>query len=127
MLGSIIEQLTLTDLTILAALIAYAVKEALDHLGMTRSSKILRRENEDLIRRNSELELTVTRLDGEATAQRQATQILDEKVRDLEKRDQRAVLSALELHERHAQERHVVSTELLRELVSEVKSFREAA
>lgn len=93
-----LESVSFADLAIVLAVLAYAIDRALDALGWSRSSRTLRRENIDLTRRNAELDETVTRLDGELDAARKALAALDEKVRDLEKRDQTAVLSALAEH-----------------------------
>lgn len=108
-----LEGLSLGDVALLLAVLAYAIKESLDALGWSRSSKILRRENTDLIRRNDELEAAVGRLDGELDTQRAAMKALEEQVSELKKRDQGAVLAALE--RTHAETKSVLE-QILHEL-----------
>lgn len=90
-----IDGFSFTDIAVLLAAMAYGVDRALDSLGWSRSSRTLRRENVDLTRRNAELDETVSRLSDELEAARKTLALLDEKVRELEKRDQAAVLAAL--------------------------------
>lgn len=86
-----------------AAIIADRV---LDALGLSRSSKALRRENEDLGRYNAELERTVERLEQKVTEQAQDIAMLRGKVDELAQRDQAAVLLAIRVHEENAERRH---------------------
>lgn len=67
-------------------------------LGLAPSQKLLRAENEDLIRRNKELEETVLRHESEI-------QILRAQIADLKATDQRAVIELLREHEVRAAER----------------------
>jgi uncharacterized protein YlxW (UPF0749 family) len=90
---------TITDLIILAGVAGYLVDRTVDARGWSRSSKTLRRENEDLVRRNGELEANVTRLEVKVAT-------LETQVADLQQRDQAAVLRALEIHESQANIRH---------------------
>lgn len=101
--------LSLAELAIVLAFIGVVAERIVDSKGWARSSKTLRRENEDLVRRNRGLEETVAR--HEQTILEQAGKIaaLDAKVVELEKRDQAAVLEAIERHEASAAVRHTES------------------
>lgn len=91
--------LGLTDIIIIAGVAAYLLDRLVDAKGWSPTSKTLRRENEDLIRRNGELERDVQSLRVEVDD-------LKGKVRDLERTDQASVLRAIEKHESTASERH---------------------
>lgn len=91
----ILDTVSFTDVAILVAGAAYAVDRGLDALGWSRSSRTLRRENVDLTRRNAALDETVARLSDELGSAQRALTALEDKVRELEKRDQAAVLAAL--------------------------------
>lgn len=101
-----IHGLAVTDLLILVGVLGYLTDRLLDAKGWSRSSKTLRRENEDLVRRNGELEQTVSRHEETIAVQGRQLELLEEKVRELEQRDQRAVLDALGRHEQSAERRH---------------------
>ena len=96
--ASVTQGLTLTDVVIILGFAAVLLDRVADARGWSRSSKALRRENEDLLRMNAELDKTVVDLRAKLAA-------LELKVADLEKRDQAAVLAAIERHERNAEER----------------------
>lgn len=81
------------------ALAAYITDRTLDGLGWSRSSKNLRRENEDLVRRNGELEDTVAR--HEADIARMLVQI-----ENLEKTNLAAAILKIGEHEASALIRH---------------------
>lgn len=106
-------QIQLTDALLIVAIAGAIAKVIMDERGLTRSSKLLRAENADLLRRNGELEATVARherriQDQEIMISEQAANIvvLNERVRDLGERDQAAVLTALLNHESKAQGRY---------------------
>lgn len=106
-------QLDLTDVLIVAGLVGVGVKTFLEERGITHTSKLLRAENNDLLRRNAELESSIERLDRRLREQdilisEQAANIvvLNEKMQELAKRDQEAVLRALERHEVAAERRY---------------------
>lgn len=101
-----VDGLTFADVAIIAGIAAYLADRTVDALGWSRSSRTLRRENEDLVRRNVELEQTTQRHEVTIATQGSQIELLTEKVRELEKRDQAAVLSALERHETNAATRH---------------------
>lgn len=94
-----------TEVLILAGICAYVVKEGLDYLGLSKSSRLLRRENEDLVRRNRELEEAVTRHQLTIDELRASMQQLEVKVKDLERHDLASVLRAIEQHETSAERR----------------------
>ena len=99
MLGTVIENLSLTDALLLIGLVGITVKTLMEGKGWTRSSKLLREENADLIARNHTLEEDRNdRIAIEITLNARID-ALEAKVRDLESRDQAAVLQALRDHE----------------------------
>jgi hypothetical protein len=112
---SSLHELTLTDVIIIAGILAYVADRIIDSRGWSRSSKTLRLENGDLIRRNDELERDVDR--HEKTIADQGAKILrlEDQVRSLEKLDQSAVLQALKDHEVGAMERAEETHRLLGE------------
>jgi len=102
----------LNTILLLGAIVGYAVKTGLEMTGKTKSSKLLRDENRDLRERNSTLEaqkaeLVVQVAEGKASELKLLARIeaLEMKVRELEGRDQGAVLHALAEHEVRAQAR----------------------
>ena len=105
--------LGLTDILIVAGILSWLVYSFVDARGLSRSSKTLRRENEDLVRRNQELEQTVGR--HETTIEQQGRQIsqLELEVRDLKRTDQGAVLAALRMHETAAADARRINADLL--------------
>lgn len=98
--------LSITEIVVALAAAGYLIDRFLDAKGWSRSSKTLRRENEDLVRRNTELEQTVARHEEEIDRQKHAIDMLNEKVAELEKLNQQAVLDALKQHETNAAQRH---------------------
>lgn len=100
------EDLNLTEAILLLGLVAVVVNKILEASGKTRTSKILREENGDLTNRIRTLEKEkVERVEHEVrlTARIES---LEEKVKDLETRDQAAVLQALTEVENKATNRH---------------------
>jgi alanyl-tRNA synthetase len=110
-----LKDLNLTDLLILVGIVGYGIDRIADQRGWSRSSRILRQENGDLLRINSELNDTVSR-NAEKITQMQTELIeLKAEVTTLKARDQAAVLKALEHHEERANERFVtMSGELVK-------------
>lgn len=100
-----LENVSLTDSLLLVALVGAGVKTLLEATGRTRSSKILRQENRDLIDRNKTLEVDKAERIAEELILRARIEALELKVRDLEGRDLAAVLQALSDHEVRAQMR----------------------
>jgi outer membrane murein-binding lipoprotein Lpp len=115
MIGTLIDNLSLTDALLLIGLVGITVKTLMEGKGWTRSSKLLREENADLIARNHTLE--EDRNDRIATEITLNSRIdaLEAKVRDLESRDQAAVLQALRDHELGAINRAEETHRLLQE------------
>lgn len=127
MIGDLdIHGLGLTDLIVLFGLFAITLREVADFRGWSRSSRTLRVENADLLRRNGELESTVGR--HEETIRTQGEQIvrLEEQVRALEKLDQTAVLNALRDHEVGASRRADETHRLLGESTNQLVRIAEA-
>lgn len=101
-----LDSLSFTDIALILAAVAYLADRVMESRGWNRSSKMLRRENEDLTRRNEGLEMAVARLEEQVAAQAAKVHLLKETVRDLQARDQKAVLSNLEMVAAVASERH---------------------
>ncbi|MEK9809928.1 MAG: hypothetical protein VW362_05740 [Candidatus Nanopelagicales bacterium] len=109
MIAALVDGLTLTDIVLILGFAAVILDRVADSRGWSRSSKTLRRENEDLVRRNTELEQTVARHEDKIRT-------LEQKVVELEKRDQAAVLRAIEQHETKADARHAKTLDVLVEI-----------
>lgn len=103
-------------LAIVFAGLAYVIREALDLLGWSRSSKTLRQENEDLTRRDAEREQTIRDLRDEMSKLEAEVVSLRAQVAELAKRDQSAVLAALAEHESTANRRADEVVHLLTEI-----------
>ncbi len=95
--------------------VAYGVRETLDLVGRSPSSKRLREENVDLIRRNEELTGTVTRLE-------QRVDELRSEVDELRKTNQVAVLRAIEQHERNAGDRNEKTLAMLERIATTLEA-----
>lgn len=94
-----------TEVVVIAGIAVYVVERALDALGLSRSSRTLRTENEDLTRRNVELEETVGRHERTIDDLRSSMAALESKVRELERHDLASVLDAIRSHEVSAERR----------------------
>jgi hypothetical protein len=94
------------ELAVIVAVLAWAIDRVLDLTGKSPSTKRLRAENEDLVRRNGELEETTARYEEKLTKATARITALEAKVEELEKRDQAAVLAALDRHEAMAEKRY---------------------
>ena len=97
------------------AALVYAVRQALELMGLSPGSELLRTENADLLRRNGELEQTVARHENLLADLRR-------KVEDLEKTNQAAVLEALRNHEAGAMPRHAENQALLARAVNALET-----
>lgn len=98
--------LTWTQIVVAAGVVAYMFDRVATARGWTPTSKALRQENVDLLRRNTELEDTVLRHERTIAEQSSTLALLKEQVAELQVRDQKAVLAQLELHERNANDRY---------------------
>lgn len=103
-------------LAIVFAGLAYVIREALDLLGWSRSSKTLRQENEDLTRRDVEREQTIRDLRDQVAKLDAEIISLQAQVAELSKRDQSSVLIALAEHESTANRRSGQVVDLLTEI-----------
>ncbi len=99
----------LTTVVIIAGILGYLIDRFVDARGWSRSSRTLRRENEDLVRRNVELEATLARHEIKLAAQTAQIGVLESKISELQARDQSAVLHALTENESQAERRHAES------------------
>lgn len=118
--AALVDGLSVTDIVLLLGFLAVILDRVADSRGWSRSSKTLRRENEDLVRRNGELEQTVARHEDKI-------RVLEAKVVELEKRDQTAVLRALETHEVRADTRHARTLEVLTDIRDTLKDTTKGA
>lgn len=118
--AALVNGLSVTDIVLLLGFLAVILDRVADSRGWSRSSKTLRRENEDLVRRNGELEQTVARHEDKI-------RVLEAKVVELEKRDQTAVLRALETHEMRADTRHARTLEVLTDIRDTLKDTTKGA
>ncbi len=110
--SSIFDRMSLTDLLLIIGLVGIAVKTVIESLGWTPTNKLLREENAALGERNKTLEaekaaLVLSSAEGKTNELKLLARIesLELKVRELESRDQGAVLAALAEHEVRAQAR----------------------
>lgn len=94
-----IEGLSLTDALLIIGIVGIAVKTVMEGKGWTRSSKLLREENADLIARNHTLEEDRNERIAIEITLNARIEALELKVHDLESRDQAAVLDQLKAHE----------------------------
>jgi hypothetical protein len=99
-------ELGLTEIAIVLVAIGYVTHLVLDALGISRTSKTLRQENEDLVRRNRELEEVGRRMEAEVVRLKGELDLLVPQIVELTARDQGAVLRSLDDHERQANIRH---------------------
>lgn len=95
-----IGDLDLTNLLLILGITGVVTKTIMEQKGWTRSSKLLREENRDLIERNTTLERTLERERNEFQSTRMEQNgrivVLESKVHELELRDQEAVLTKLD-------------------------------
>lgn len=96
----------------------YVVREGLELTGMSPGAELLRTENNDLSRRNRELEEAALRTESKVEQLKVEITDLKGKVRDLEMTNQAAVLVALKKHEEGAEARHADTHALLTRAVS---------
>lgn len=118
--------LNLTTVIIIAGILGYLIERVIDAKGWSRSSRTLRRENEDLVRRNVELEATVARHEHTIAQQGEQLAVLEARVHELGARDQQAVLHALELHASQADRRHAETAARHAEAVGVWMQIRDA-
>lgn len=95
-----------TDLVLIVAVGVYLVDRAVDALGWSRTSRTLRSENTDLVRRNNELEEKVARMDAQLADQAVQIKAMEVRIVELQARDQAAVIQRLDNHETQANQRH---------------------
>ena len=118
----LINQLNLTDIILLTAVLGVFLDRLADNRGWSRSSKVLRAENTDLLRRNGELEQTVERHTDTIAEQERRLISLEAKLEEVKARDQEAVLLALQSHEIHADARHQRMLEVLTSIRDQLAS-----
>lgn len=95
---AVVDSISLTDLLIMVGILGVIVDRLADARGWSRSSRRLREENSDLLRRNAELEDTVKRHQSEIDR-------LKAHVAELEKTNVAAVSAQMAAHEKAASER----------------------
>jgi uncharacterized coiled-coil protein SlyX len=96
----------LTDVALILAAVGYVINRIAEARGWTRSSQVIRRENEDLGRRNADLEHTMERQTGQIEELTLKVGVLEAEMSELRKRDQTAVLNRLVEVEDRADARH---------------------
>lgn len=96
----------MTDALLVLGVVGIACKTVMEAKGWTKSSQILRRENLDLSDRNKTLEADKVERLAEELKLRARIESLELKVRELEARDQAAVLAAITAHEQGAIQRY---------------------
>lgn len=116
--------ISLTDIAIILAVLGVFLDRLADNRGWSRSSKVLRAENTDLLRRNVELDATVKRHEATIVTQDSRILVLEAKLEELKQRDQAAVLYALEKHELQAESRTERVANLLAEIRNAVQQSR---
>lgn len=119
---SLFEGIGATELAILFAALAYVTHLVLDALGISRTSRNLRVENEDLVRRNKELEDSVGRCGDDIDRLKGELGVLVPRVEELSARDQAAVLAAIAEHVRQATIRHEAALAVLTDIRDAVRA-----
>ena len=99
--AALVNGLSVTDIVLLLGFLAVILDRIADGRGWSRSAKTLRRENEDLVRRNQELEQTVARHEDK--------------------------IQALETHEVRADTRHARTLEVLTDIRDTLKDTTKGA
>lgn len=107
LLSPVADSLSVTDVLLLVGLAAVALNWVAEVRGWKSSSKLLRAENEDLVRVNHELERDIERLERQNATQAEQIAVLQARVDELSQRDQAAVLARLDAHEINAERRHL--------------------
>lgn len=104
--ASLADGMSTTDIILLVGLVGIAIKTAVESMGWTPTNKLLREENQALLDRNKTIEeekamLVLGVAEGKANELKLLARIesLELKVRELETRDQAAVLAAITAHE----------------------------
>lgn len=110
-----------TVVVLVLGVIALLIDRVADARGWSRSSKNLRVENLDLLRRNQELEVTVARHEGTIASQGAKIDELAARVALLSERDQAAVLAQLKVHETKAEARTDKTISLLTDIRDTLK------
>lgn len=100
-------QIGIAEAILVVGVVGVAIREVADLRGWTRSSRLLRRENEDLVRVNEQYALKINENGVTITKQGEMIKVLEGRVEELSKRDQEAVLRVLKEHEANAERRHM--------------------
>lgn len=100
----------------------WGINRYLEITGKSPSSRILREENQDLVRRNTDLGSEVDRLKRDVEKMRGQVRALEALIEELRGRDQAAVLKAIEVHEQAAGLRHERMLTVLTEIRDAVKA-----
>lgn len=114
--------LTVAEWAIVCGVIVFVIDRLVDRLGLAKSATTLREENADLLRRSEELKVDKEELRKEVTDLHSRVAVLKSQVDDLKKRDQEAVLKALQDHEVQASKRQQTMTEVLKEIRDAIRT-----
>jgi hypothetical protein len=104
---------SLAEVVVLFAALAFTVKTGMEMLGHAPSVNLLRVENADLVRRNTELESETIRLEKRVKELETHVTELTAKVSELQKNDLESVVKKIDTHEHDATKRHLQIIELL--------------
>ena len=103
---AVVEAFSVTDVILVLGILGVALQKIGEARGWTRSSQILRRENEDLLRRNDHLEANDIERGRQVDELTQKVLMLETQIGELKQRDMAAVLLRLQNVEDKADERH---------------------
>lgn len=115
---AILEDLTLTNALLVGGLIVVVLAKVADYRGWTRSTALVRQENTDLRERNATLQGHVERLDKADREKGEKIAALEAQIAELQQRDQKAVLEAMQNIETASLARHNETLTVLREIAA---------
>jgi uncharacterized protein YlxW (UPF0749 family) len=115
---AILEDLTLTNALLVGGLIVVVLAKVADYRGWTRSTALVRQENTDLRERNATLQAHVERLDKADREKGEKIAALEAQIAELQQRDQKAVLEAMQNIETASLARHNETLAVLREIAA---------
>lgn len=115
---AVLEDLTLTNALLVGGLIAVGMAKLADYRGWSRSTALVRQENADLRERNATLQAEMERLDKADREKGEKIAALEALVKELQQRDQKAVLDALHDLETGSLARHNEMLTVLREIAA---------
>lgn len=112
---------SILEWTVIAGLLLIVVDRLLERFGLSASSKLLREENADLLRRNGELDKAVETWQVKVRELEREVVKLTAQVEELQKHNLEAVLKSLDKHEAQASDRHATTLSVLRDIRDSLK------